>query len=93
MRKVQSFSVDDITDKEVYELLTELSAKGNKSAYIVNLIKADLKKKKELFTEEQKEEIRNIIREFVSAGNEISLDKIEDKNKKDILDALSQFDN
>ncbi|MBY6860779.1 hypothetical protein [Clostridium botulinum] len=97
MRKVQSFSVDDVEDKEVLELLNKLSSKGsktNKSAYIVNLIKEDIKKEKKLFTDEQREEIKQIFMDLFKDHPEVALTKTENHEvfDPDVLDALGQFD-
>ncbi|NFO48357.1 hypothetical protein FDB40_15840 [Clostridium botulinum] len=97
MRKVQSFSVDDVEDKEVLDLLNKLSSKGsktNKSAYIVNLIKEDIKKEKKLFTDEQREEIKQIFMDLLKDHPEVALTKTESHElfDPDVLDALGQFD-
>ena len=101
MRKVQSFSVDDVHDKEVLDLLNKLSSKSStisKSAYIVNLIKEDLKKEKQIFTAEQRDEIKNILLDVLKTHPEIAFTNVETEIKEndvdpDVLDALGQFNN
>lgn len=84
-----SFSLDDEADKEIIDYLNSLK---NKSAYIADVLRADIKKKGS-FTESQKEEIRAIIREFISEGNTIAADHDDKKEKfdEDALGALSIF--
>lgn len=86
MRKTKSFSYDEEKDKNVIQYLDKMS---NASAYIVNLIKADMNKKSS-FSDEQKREILNIIQQYVN-DNEISVTK--SKVDSEVLSALDQFDN
>ena len=84
-----SFSLDDVADKEIIDYLNTLK---NKSAYIADLIRAD-RRRKGTFSEAQKEEIRDIIREFIREGNEISADvDSSDKEEQFDPDALSALD-
>lgn len=90
MRKVISFSADEKIDKDV---INYLKKQKNASAYIVDLIRADINNTKKNFSNAQRQEIVNIIEQFISENN-ISL---ETRTKKsidpEIKNALDQFDN
>lgn len=90
MRKVISFSADDQKDKDI---IRHLKKQKNASAYIVDLIRADINNTKKNFSNAQRQEIVNIIEQFISENN-ISL---ETRTKKsidpEIKNALDQFDN
>ncbi|MFT8352618.1 hypothetical protein [Clostridium saccharoperbutylacetonicum] len=87
MRKTKSFSYDEDKDKKVIEYLSSMD---NSSAYIVNLIRADMNKKS-IFTDEQKNEILKIIQQYIT-DNELSVTSSNEKVDSDILEALGQFD-
>lgn len=87
MRKTKSFSYDEQNDKEVIKHLDKMS---NASAYIVNLIRADMNKKSS-FTDDQKREIFKIIQQYISE-NEIVVTKSKDEVDSEVLNALDQFD-
>lgn len=85
-----SFSLDDEADKDIIDYLNSLK---NKSAYIAEVLRADIKKKG-TFTDAQREEIRAIIREFISEGNIIAADRDDGKKEnfdKDAMEALGAF--
>lgn len=90
MRKVLSFSADDQKDKDI---IRHLKKQKNASAYIVDLIRGDINNKKKTFSNEERQEIINIIQQFISE-NDI---KLEGKTRKiidpEIKNALDQFDN
>lgn len=86
MRKTKSFSYDEDKDKKVIDYLNSMD---NSSAYIVNLLRADMNKKS-TFTDEQKKEIVNIIQQYIN-DNEITATKSTDKVDPDLLNALDQF--
>lgn len=87
MRKTKSFSVDDAKDKDILKHLDKMS---NASAYIANLIRNDMNKKS-TFTDEQKNEIFNLIQQYVNE-NDIIINKTNNGIDSDIVNALDQFD-
>jgi hypothetical protein len=87
VRKTKSFSYDEEKDKKIIEHLDKIS---NASAYIVNLIRADMNRKN-TFSDEQKKEILNIIQQYIS-DNEISVTESKEKVDSEVLNALDQFD-
>ena len=85
MRKVKSFSVDDVLDLDV---INHLEKQSNASEYIKRLIRADIVNGSKALTEEQKTEVKRIVLEIIKDQN-ISIH--EEKIDKDIIDALDQF--
>lgn len=85
MRKVKSFSVDDVLDLDV---INHLEKQSNASEYIKRLIRADIVNGSKALTEEQKTEVKRIVLEIIK-DKDISIH--EEKIDKDIIDALDQF--
>lgn len=85
MRKVKSFSVDDVLDLDV---INHLEKQSNASEYIKRLIRADIVNGSKALTEEQKTEVKRIVLEIIKDKN-ISI--YEEKIDKDIINALDQF--
>lgn len=87
MRKVKSFSVDDVLDLDIID---HLDKQSNTSEYIKRLIRNDINNKPNALTEAQKEEVMRIVSDMLKNKN-ISI-KEEEVFDKDAMDALSQFD-
>lgn len=87
MRKVKSFSVDDVLDLDIID---HLDKQSNTSEYIKRLIRNDINNKPQVLTEAQKEEVMRIVSDMLKNKN-ISI-KEEEVFDKDAMDALSQFD-
>jgi hypothetical protein len=85
MRKVKSFSVDDVLDLDV---INHLEKQSNASEYIKRLIRADIVNGSKALTEEQKTEVKRIVLEIIK-DKDISIH--EEKIDKDIINALDQF--
>lgn len=91
MRVVKSFSLDDVEDKAIIDYF---NSKKNKSDYLKELIKADMQNHSN-FTPDQREEIENILKNFIEDyidNNELTLKEKNNEFDKDALDALEQFD-
>lgn len=90
MRKVLSFSLDDEKDKD---LIRHIKNQSNASAYIADLIRKDMNAIKSKFTDEEKNEIIKIVKQFLEE-NEIDVVKTKkDKFDPKLKSALDQFDN
>lgn len=86
MRKVKSFSVDDVLDLDI---INHLDKQSNTSEYIKRLIRNDINNKPEVLTEAQKEEVMRIVSDMLKNKNISIKEEVFDK---DAMDALSQFD-
>lgn len=102
MRKVKSFSIDDVEDIDIIEKLNSCS---NVSEYIKNLIRNDLNKNHNEFTDSQIEAIKKIVSKMldgkvIAAPDEADeeIDEL-DKAAKELLNnpaamnALLQYNN
>lgn len=89
MRKVRSFSVDDVLDLDI---IKHLDKQSNASEYIKRLIRNDINNKPEILTETQKEEVMRIVLDMLKDKN-ISIDKKEEEIfDEDAVAAVDQFD-
>lgn len=87
MRKVKSFSVDDVLDLDI---INHLDKQSNTSEYIKRLIRNDINSKTEALTEAQKEEVMRIVLDMLKDKNiSINEDEIFDE---DAVAGLDQFD-
>lgn len=86
MRKVKSFSVDDVLDLDV---INHLEKQINTSEYIKRLIRNDINNKQEILTNAQKEEVKSIFLELLK-DKKISLK--EEMFDEDAKAALGQFE-
>lgn len=86
MRKVKSFSVDDVLDLDV---INHLEKQINTSEYIKRLIRNDINNKQEILTTAQKEEVKSIFLELLK-DKKISLK--EEMFDEDAKAALGQFE-
>lgn len=98
MRKVKSFSVDDVED---IDILDKLESCSNVSEYIKKLIRDDLNKNHDEFTSSQIEAIKKIVSKMIKGK---VIDDSEEKNEMDkevndiinnpqAMKALMSFDN
>lgn len=81
-RVTKSFSLDDKLDEAV---ITKLDEVPNRSDYIKELIKADLKSKKDVFTIKEKNAIKKIvlgILENYDLQDKVTKEVIVDKDEK-----------
>lgn len=83
-RVVKPISIDDELEKDI---LDKLNSVPNRSAYVKELIKADLNKKPEVFTDKQKEAIKDIVKKIL-ANYEITIDNDSIKKDQEILDGI-----
>lgn len=88
MRRVKSFSVDDEKEKEILE---KLDSCGNVSDYVKRLILEDIRKSEEVFSEDQKEAIKKILREMLK-GKIINDDELEDEEDQAVNDLINDDD-
>lgn len=85
-RTTTTVSLNRIDDKDIIKKLDKV---GNKSDYIKALIREDIKSGSN-FTVEQREEIFNIIKEFLKDKEVTTKDKEE--VDEEIVNALDQFE-
>lgn len=85
-RTTTTVSLNKIEDKDI---INKLEKVGNKSDYIKALIREDIKSGSN-FTAEQREEVLNIIKEFLKDKEVTTKDK--EKVDEDIVNALDQFE-
>ena len=88
MRKVKSFSVDDVLDLDI---INHLEKQSNTSEYIKRLIRNDINNKSESLTEAQKEEIKRIVLDMLK-DKDISIKEEEEVFDEDAVAAVDQFD-
>lgn len=89
MRKVKSFSVDDVLDLDI---IKHLEKQSNTSEYIKRLIRSDINSKPKALTEAQKEEVMRIVLEMLKDKNISIKEKEEEIFDKDAVAELDQFD-
>lgn len=86
-RVIRPISIDDELEKDILDKLDSVS---NRSAYIKELVKADLNRKKEEFTEDQKEAIKEIVYKILS-NYDVNLDKETFKADKELISGIDEL--
>lgn len=86
-RVIRPISIDDELEKDVLDKLDSVS---NRSAYIKELVKADLNRKKEEFTDKQKEAIKEIVYKILS-NYDVNLDKETFKADKELIAGIDDL--
>lgn len=86
-RVIRPISIDDELEKDILDKLDSVS---NRSAYIKELVKADINRKKEEFTEDQKEAIKEIVYKILS-NYDVNLDKETFKADKELISGIDEL--
>lgn len=86
MRKVKSFSVDDVEDEDI---LKKLDSCSNVSDYIKRLIREDLEKKDVAFSNEQIEVIKDIVNKIIKGKQIVVAEEEKDEMDEAVNDILN----
>lgn len=87
MRKVETYSVDDVLDKDIIDFLKTLP---NKSQYIKGLIRNDMMSDSTL-TKAQRAEVESIIYKILE-NKQVQIKDQTEEVDSELLEALSQFE-